>query len=276
MAEADRAPSPSDQYGCGEVLANMQTAFREQQGHYGIDGGLNAVAGLVILGAIGLILADFSLTHARAGHIGSAVFEALVALVLLQAVPMYLYSTLRGKFVVWAKLLETLRLQGDERVLDMGCGRGAVLSLLAKRVPRGRAAGLDLWRPQDQSGNRPEATWRNLEAEGVRSQCELFTGDMRAMPFRDAAFDFVASSLAIHNISGRERRVQAINEAVRVLKPGGRLLIADLMWTKSYALRLRDLGMEDVRVRNLDWRFWYGALGLAALVSARKPLQPRR
>ena len=165
---------------------------------------------------------------------------------------------------------------GDEHVLDMGCGRGAVLSLVAKRVPRGRSVGLDLW-TGDQSGNSPEATRRNLDAEGVRKSCALATADMTAMPFHDATFDLVVSSLAIHNIRSREGRTRAIEEAVRVLKPGGRLLIADLMWTGAYARRLRARGMADVSRRRLDWRFWYGGpwmVMVSGLVTATKPAEP--
>jgi ubiquinone/menaquinone biosynthesis C-methylase UbiE len=92
------------------------------------------------------------------------------------------------------------------------------------------------------------------------------------MSFPDASFDVVVSSLAVHNIGGHEGRIQAIDEAVRVLKPGGRLVIADLMWASVYARRLRELGMEEVVVQPLGWRFWYGALGIATgLVRARKP-----
>jgi ubiquinone/menaquinone biosynthesis C-methylase UbiE len=94
---------------------------------------------------------------------------------------------------------------------------------------------------------------------------------MRAMPFPDSTFDLVASSLAIHNIEGHQGRGQAVDEAVRVLKPRGRLLIADLMWTRAYAKRLRELGMGNVVEQPLDWRFCYGALGMATgLVTATK------
>jgi protein-S-isoprenylcysteine O-methyltransferase Ste14 len=56
-----------------------------------------------------------------------------------------LYTTLRGKFVVWAELLDKLGLRGDERILDLGCGRGAVLLLAAQHLTTGRAVGVDLF-----------------------------------------------------------------------------------------------------------------------------------
>lgn len=241
------------------------------RGEYGIDGGMAAITALIAMGPVGLVLASFALIHARSGHVVLAVLELSGGLVLLLTVPTYLYFTRRGKFVVWAELLDALPLRGAEHVLDMGCGRGAVLGMIAKLVPRGRAVGLDLWRSQDQSGNSPEATWRNLDREGVRNRCELRTGDMRTMPLPDSAFDLVVSSIAIHNIKSSQGRMQAIDEAVRVLRPGGRLLIADFMWTKAYAKRLRERGMEEVVERRLDWRFRCGTLGMAGLVTATKP-----
>ncbi len=94
---------------------------------------------------------------------------------------------------------------------------------------------------------------------------------MQKLPFADDSFDVVLSSLAIHNIQDSSGRNQAINEAVRVLKPGGRLVIADFR-AQQYAERLRELGMAQVSTRWLTWRFWYGGPWAATkVVSARKP-----
>jgi ubiquinone/menaquinone biosynthesis C-methylase UbiE len=133
--------------------------------------------------------------------ISGKVLPLFAGLFILAILGSYLYSTLRGKFIVWAGLLDTLDLRGDERILDMGCGRGAVLLMAAQRLTTGRAVGVDLWRSVDQSGNSPEATRRNAAAEGVADRVELHTGDMTALPFENDSFDVVVSSLAIHNIS---------------------------------------------------------------------------
>jgi hypothetical protein len=50
----------------------------------------------------------------------------------------FVYATRVGKFAVWAELLDRLDLKGDERLLDVGYGRGAVLLMAARRLPRGR------------------------------------------------------------------------------------------------------------------------------------------
>jgi hypothetical protein len=48
-------------------------------------------------------------------------------------------------FIVWAELLNHIQLRGDERILDIGCGRGAVLLVAAQHLTTGRAVGVDLW-----------------------------------------------------------------------------------------------------------------------------------
>jgi ubiquinone/menaquinone biosynthesis C-methylase UbiE len=186
----------------------------------------------------------------------------------------YIYTTRRGKFQVWAELVAGLQLKGHEHALDLGCGRGLVLLELARHLTTGRATGLDLWRSRDQSGNREQTTRANARVEQVEDRIELRTGDMTALPFDDESFDVVTSSLAIHNIGSPTERTKAIDEAARVLRPGGRLLIADFRHTRAYASRLREVGMTEVTRRSLGWRFWYGGPPWAThLVSAIKPRQ---
>src|SRR5690242_2681674 len=95
---------------------------------------------------------------------------------------------------------------------------------------------------------------------------------MRNIPLPAASCDLALPSLATHNIPGADGRAQAIDEAVRLLKPGGRLLIADIRASAAYAQRLRQRGMANVQRRDLGWRFWYGSPFVAAnLVTAEKP-----
>ena len=150
-----------------------------------------------------------------------------------------------------------------------------MLLMAAQRLTTGRAVGVDLWRRADQSGNSAQATQRNAFAEGVTDRVELHTGDMTALPFADNSFDVVVSSLAIHNISGRAGREKAVYQAVRVLRPGGRLLIADIRATRQHQAQLAKSGMSDITRRRLGWRFWWGGpWAPTRLVTATKSGSP--
>lgn len=186
----------------------------------------------------------------------------------------YLYSSLRGKFAVWAEVLEELRLRGDERLLDIGCGRGAVLLLAARRLPAGRAVGVDVWRRRDQTGNTRTAAEHNATLEGVADRVEFVDADARDLPFPNGSFDIVVSSLAIHNIASADGRNQALREAVRVLRPGGQLRVVDQRVT-HYVDTLRAASCVEITVRRLDWRMWFGTPGdPLTLLSATKTAIP--
>ncbi len=233
----------------------------KRRGRYGIDAPY-----LLALPAVALAynLAMGIITAKLAPWIGAALIATLGGFGL--------HSSRRGKFVVWARLIDELALVGDERVLDVGCGRGAVLMMAAGRLAHGRAVGVDLWRGQDQSGNAAQATAANAAAEGVASRVSLATGDMTALPFAPGTFDVVLSSLAIHNVKGKERRDRAIEQIAAAVAPGGRLVIADIRATRQYSDRLATLGMQSITRRNLGWRMWWGGPWMPTkVITATRP-----
>jgi ubiquinone/menaquinone biosynthesis C-methylase UbiE len=248
--------------------------MHEHQGDYGIDGSFKTISArgqAIGVGAQAAGLAAWAAISWARGKRVRAVVAGGSAVALLSMMRWYLYATRSGKFVVWDRVLDELRLRGDETVLDLGCGRGAVLVAAAKRLPRGRAIGVDLWRA-DQTDNSQEATLANAALEDVADRVEVRTADMTALPLADASVDVIVSSLAIHNIPTRASRRQALDEAVRVLRPGGRLAIADLWETRQHFERLRELGWRNVKRRNLGWRMWYGGPWFSTrLVTGTKP-----
>jgi SAM-dependent methyltransferase len=249
-----------------------QAAATSRRGDYGFDApyapALMALGGVLL---IALSVARLWFT-ARPPTLG-AFAPGLAGVWLLLNAATFVHTTRRGKFQVWAELLDGLALAGDERLLDIGCGRGAVLLMAARRLPRGRAVGVDRWSTTDQSGNAEAVTRRNAALEGVADRIELHTGDMRQLPFADESFDVVVSSLAIHNVAGAGERAKAVREAARVLAPGGRLLIADIRHAADYARELEACGLTITARRSLGMRFWYafGPWAATRLVAASKP-----
>jgi SAM-dependent methyltransferase len=231
---------------------------------YGVD----APALPAVLGAAG---AACCLASARSRP--RRITTAAVGTVLLASTGVYLHTTLRGKLRIWERELDRVGLKGNERLLDLGCGRGAVLITAARRLPEGCAIGADLWHVKDQSGNSREATLANATAARVADRVEVHTADITALPFADGSFDIVTSALTIHNIPSPEGRYRAVDEAMRVLRPGGQLLVADFWWmARKYAAHI-----GHGTLRSLGPGYWYGVpLFGITLLHAVKERYPAR
>lgn len=225
--------------------------------------------GLAIGGLAGLVAAGLAISF---GWWLLGLTLLVLGLVLVLHAVSFGYTTRRGRFSVWSQELDRLQLNGDELILDLGTSRGAVLVAAARRLPSGRVVGVDRWSLRDPSGATLSAVRRNLAIEGVNDQVTIVTGDPRSLPFVDGGFDVVLSGVSLHALEDEVERELAVGEALRVLKPGGTLRIADIHHASAYAHTLRELGAAEVRVRGLGWRYWYGSPGLATrMVSARKP-----
>jgi len=101
----------------------------EQRGDYGYD----APYALVMFAALGGASAVAAAVSWWSQGGRPALLAFYSAFFLANAFSFF-YTTRRGKFQVWDEILDGLHLRGDERVLDMGCGRGAVLIAVARRL----------------------------------------------------------------------------------------------------------------------------------------------
>lgn len=256
-------------------MTELATELTRPRGRYGVDGDYRLIPAPVIFGGyllLCLAAAVFAGTLLVSGRTLFGFGVAVVAVLLVSVIVSIWRFSRRGKFEVWARLLTRIGLRGDERVLDLGCGRGAVLLAAAKLVPHGSAVGVDIWRA-DQTGNSPEATRANADAEGVADRVELHSADMTDLAFPDDSFDLVVSNLAIHNLPNNRARRSAIEQAVRVLRPGGHVVIADLAFTRQYGTWLKECGMASVELQDLGWRAWWGLPFVRThAVTATKPI----
>lgn len=197
--------------------------------------------------------------------------------------PLYLYTTKKGKFDIWDKLLDELPKDVfNGPALDLGCGRGLVLLKMAERkkklassapgTPISPAYGIDLFINRDQSGNSPEATFDNAASLKLTEYIVLHTASFAELPFRDSSMALVTASLSIHN-PDLPVRDKAIAEAARVLKPGGHLVIFELAgYIGEYRKVLESCGWKQIET-------YYGGLQTmfgfwpSQVLKAKKPIQ---
>jgi arsenite methyltransferase len=161
---------------------------------YGLDSPA-IVTGEAVLGILGLgAAALLRLLRLRAPLWVIALIAG--AYFLLNALGMIRYSRW-GKLRLREEALRLVRWRGDERVLDVGCGRGLILVGAARHLSTGRAVGVDRWIQGAMSGNQPEAALRNATIEGVGDRVEVKDGDARELPFDDDTFDVVVSNFVV-------------------------------------------------------------------------------
>jgi demethylmenaquinone methyltransferase/2-methoxy-6-polyprenyl-1,4-benzoquinol methylase/phosphoethanolamine N-methyltransferase len=140
-------------------------------------------------------------------------------------------------------------IQPGDTVLDVGCGTGEVTLLAKVRAKDGNVYGIDP-APEMIAVARRKAVRKGLDID-------FRVGVIESLPFPDASIDVVTSSLMMHHLPER-LKMRGLAEIYRVLKPGGRLLIADFMrptgsflnhlfiaFTRHHGLRK---GIEDLHM----------------------------
>ncbi|APT10454.1 MULTISPECIES: class I SAM-dependent methyltransferase [Mycobacterium] len=118
---------------------------------------------------------------------------------------------------MWDRLVGLSGAEPGNRVLDVGCGTGYFTRRIARAVhPGGSVVGID-----------PSQSMVDYAARRAPANAAFQVASAEDLPFSDQSFDVVVSSLAFHHFPV-DRRADAVRQMFRVLRPGGRLCIADL------------------------------------------------
>ena len=136
-------------------------------------------------------------------------------------------------------LLRALRLPSGGRVLEVGCGRGVALPVLAERLRPSSLVGVDI------DGALVEVARRRIVRSGTRAQVR--TADVRALPFESGSFDLVIDFGTCYHVGGGPTgQLAALAEIARVLCVGG-LFVHETRVAQHLAHPVRSFG------RRLPW-----------------------
>ena len=124
------------------------------------------------------------------------------------------------------------QLQSGEVVVDLGCGGGIDIVLAAGHVgSSGRVIGVDL------TPEMIEGAAQTVREAGVSDQVDLVVGDMEQLDLADASADVVISNCVINLCADKEA---VYREAYRILRPGGRIAVSDIVLTASIPPQIRE------------------------------------
>jgi ubiquinone/menaquinone biosynthesis C-methylase UbiE len=127
------------------------------------------------------------------------------------------------------RVIALARLGAGRRMLDLGCGTGTLALMARRRHPDAAVVGLD--------GDPTILAIARRKARQAGVSVQFDEGMAYALPYEDGAFDAVVSTLAFHHLTA-DQQERTLAEVQRVLRPGGRLVIADLARPHNGLMRL--------------------------------------
>jgi SAM-dependent methyltransferase len=163
------------------------------------------------------------------------VFSGLSFITALIVAGVYWYFSPNGgnyQRKIFDLVIRKLSWNGEGSCLDIGAGNGFLIIELAKRNPKSICTGLDYWgKNWEYSKHTSE---KNAFLEGVDSRVSFINGSASKLPFEDSHFDSAVSNLTFHEVKDEKNKTHLIQEALRVVKNGGKFSFLDLFYDSSH------------------------------------------
>ncbi len=166
-----------------------------------------------------------------------------------------------------------LRWDGEGKLLDIGCGNGALAIEAARKYPRAQVTGIDYWGGKWEYSQRD--CERNAGIAGVAQRVAFQKASASKLPFAEGAFDAVVSNLVFHEVQDAGNKREVVKEALRVLKKGGVFAFQDLFLVKriygspsELLAAIRGWGVADVHCVNTSRQFIPPALRLPFMLGS--------
>lgn len=140
-----------------------------------------------------------------------------------------------GEYKIQSKILDYVLLHlkfNKGRILDIGCGNGALAIKAAKKFPQSDIVGIDYWGTiWNFAKNQCEV---NAELENVSERIIFQNGDAAKLDFSDECFDGAVSNFVFHEVKSQPDKQLLVKEALRVIKKGGMFAFHDLFFEEKF------------------------------------------
>jgi arsenite methyltransferase len=219
-----------------ELLPNYTLEIPGHFQHLLLAGGISGIVGIILMVVL-----------SATARLFGGLFLVVGLLAVTFAALLWLVTNNNLRLSARRKMMNVVTWRGDEMVLDVGCGNGFLMLEAAKHLTTGKVIGIDVWQ-EDSGGQTGHTTWRNAQLEGVADKVDVQNVDARNMPFETGTFDVIMSSLALHHMGSNVDRERAVREMMRVLKPGGTVLLYDMFPITNHAEAvMRQKGLTHIQ-----------------------------
>lgn len=155
-------------------------------------------------------------------------------------------------------LIDHLDWDGHGRLLDIGCGAGALTIRCARKFTEASLIGIDYWGfGWDYAKEQCE---RNADIEGVSGRTEFCKGDASKLDFADGEFDAAVSNFVFHEVRTQSDKRQLVREALRVVRKGGLFAFQDLFGSKSIYGDIHTL-IDELKAEGVSEIHYVSAVG---------------